>query len=107
MPVELLRVLLVFFGDALFDDVVDSVLHRGYLLGVLVGDLDALAFLAELLFERHDELDKIQRVSVQILHKRCLRCDFDSSTPSCSAMIFRTRSKHGAPDTSLAVRSWL
>src|SRR3954470_1467030 len=41
--------------------VVDGVLHRGDLLGVLVGDLDA-----ELIFQRHHQLHRVERVRAQV-----------------------------------------
>src|SRR5262245_57395775 len=41
------------------------------LLGVLVGDLDA-----DLLFERHHELDGVERIGAEIVHERGIRCHF-------------------------------
>ena len=43
-------------------DVVDGLPDGGDALGILVGDLDP-----ELVFELHDQLDEIERVSVEIL----------------------------------------
>src|ERR1700733_7035231 len=58
-PLLLLRVRL---------DVLDGFLHARDLLSVLVGNLDP-----ELLFERHDELDRVQRVGAQIVNERGIR----------------------------------
>ena len=46
-------------------DVVDGLLHRRDLLGLFVGDLGL-----EFLFERHDQLDRIQRVSAEVVDER-------------------------------------
>jgi hypothetical protein len=43
-------------------------LHARDLLGVLVRDLDP-----ELLFERHDQLDGVERVGAQVVHERRVR----------------------------------
>src|SRR5689334_16792227 len=51
-------------------DVVDRLLDGGDLLGFLVGNL-ALEFL----FERHDQLDGVQRVRAQVIHERRVRRD--------------------------------
>src|SRR5262245_52792302 len=61
--------LLLRFGVRL--DVLDGFLDARDLLGVLVGDLDA-----ELLFERHHELDGVERIGAQIVHKRGIRRHF-------------------------------
>src|SRR5579862_8446999 len=45
-------------------DVLDGFLHAGDLLGVFVRDLDAKLFL-----ERHDQLDRVQRVGAQVVDK--------------------------------------
>jgi hypothetical protein len=58
-------------GPGRLDDVVDRLLHRGDLFGVLVGDLGL-----ELLLERHDELDRIQRVGPQIVYEGGVIGDF-------------------------------
>src|SRR5438128_9175682 len=62
MPVTTTRLFTMFpmglflpFGVGL--DVLDCFLHAGDLLGIFVGNLDA-----ELFFERHHELDGVQRV---------------------------------------------
>src|SRR3970282_1505540 len=52
-------------------DVIDCLLHRGDLLGFLVGDL-AL----ELFFQRHHKLDGVQRVRAQVFHERSVVGDF-------------------------------
>src|SRR5574343_1287955 len=52
------------------ENVLDGLLHRGDLLGLFVGDL-ALEFF----FEGHDQLDGIQGVSAQIVHKGGLVLD--------------------------------
>ncbi|SON76488.1 hypothetical protein XFF6166_180015 [Xanthomonas citri pv. fuscans] len=52
-------------------DVVDRLLHRGDLLGLFVRDL-AL----ELFFQRHHQLDGVQRVGTQIIDERCAGGDF-------------------------------
>jgi len=49
-------------GHRVLRQVVDSVLHRGDLVGVSVGDLDG-----KLLLERHDELDDVQGVEPEVL----------------------------------------
>src|SRR5688572_11656586 len=46
-------------------DVVDCLLHRRYFLGLLVGDLGL-----ELLFERHDELNGVERIGAEVVHER-------------------------------------
>src|SRR4051812_42932367 len=67
MPVTTTRLLttLLLFGLGVRFDVFDRFLHPRNLLGVLVGNFDP-----ELLFERHDELDRVQRVGAQIVHER-------------------------------------
>src|ERR1700685_1620556 len=52
-------------------DIGDDVLDRANLLGVFVGDFDV-----ELLFERHHQLDDIERVGAEILDERGLRSYF-------------------------------
>src|SRR5512146_2536408 len=54
--------------DPLLLQVVDGVADGLELLGVLVRDLDA-----ELLLERHDQLDRIERVRAEVLDERSLR----------------------------------
>src|SRR5687767_3005599 len=49
-------------------DVLDGFLHAGDLFGVLVGDFDA-----ELLFERHHELHRVERVGAQVIDERRVR----------------------------------
>src|SRR5262245_854790 len=51
--------------------VVDGLLDRGDLLGVLVRDRGL-----ELLLERHDELDGVQRVGAEVVDKGRLVLDF-------------------------------
>ena len=46
-------------------DVVDGVFHGGYLLGVLVRDLQFEGF-----FKGHDQLDDIERIGAQVVHER-------------------------------------
>src|SRR5262245_58831772 len=46
-------------------DVLDGFLHSGDLFGILVGDFDAEFFL-----EGHDEFDRVERISVEIVHER-------------------------------------
>ncbi len=46
-------------------DVLDRFLHAGDFLGVFVGNLDP-----ELLFERHDELHRVQRIGAKVVHER-------------------------------------
>src|SRR6185503_8893383 len=52
-------------------DVLDGLLHASDLLGVLVGDLDA-----ELLFEGHDEFDRVERVRAEVVDERGIRRHF-------------------------------
>src|SRR5579871_1981399 len=52
-------------------DVLDGFLHSRDLLGILVGNLDA-----ELLLERHDELDGVERVGAEVVDKGCIRRHF-------------------------------
>src|SRR5204863_8432748 len=52
-------------------DVLDCFLHTRDLLGILVGDLEA-----ELLLERHDELDGVERISAQVVDERGVRRHF-------------------------------
>src|SRR5215212_3229823 len=49
-------------------DVLDRVADRDDLLGVFVGDLDV-----EVLLERHDELNRVERVRAQVLDELCRR----------------------------------
>ena len=63
-------------ADTLFGYVVDRVLDGDDFLRVFVRDLDALAFLTELFFERHDQLDEVQGVGVEVVNKRRLGGDF-------------------------------
>src|SRR6185312_4157066 len=46
-------------------DVVDRLLHRGDLLGVVIGNLGF-----EFLFERHHELDGVERIGAEIVDER-------------------------------------
>src|SRR6516165_8190271 len=48
-------------------DVVDGLMDCGDLLGVLVGDLDF-----EFLFQGHYELDRVERISPEVVHERCI-----------------------------------
>src|SRR5216684_3476664 len=71
MPVTTTRRVLVMsllFGLRVRFDVLDRFLHARDLLGILVRNLDA-----ELLFERHHELDGVERVGAQIVDKRRVR----------------------------------
>src|SRR5271170_5026240 len=52
-------------------DVGDDVLDGADFLGVLIGDLDV-----ELLFQRHHQLDDIERVGAEVLDERGLRSYF-------------------------------
>src|SRR5580692_3441019 len=52
-------------------DVVDGLLNRGDLLGILVGN-----FGLEFLFERHHQLNRIQRVRAEIVDERGVVGDF-------------------------------
>src|SRR6185436_10137886 len=52
-------------------DVLDGFLHAGDLFGVLVGDFDA-----ELLFERHHELHRVERVGAEVVDERRVRRHF-------------------------------
>ena len=60
----MLRVLLLGVFD-IFDYIADSL----QFLGLLVGNL-----VAKLLFQRHDQLDRIERISAQILDELGVRC---------------------------------
>src|SRR6476620_700165 len=57
------RRLLLVLGVGL--DVLDGFFHARDLLGVLVGDLDP-----ELLFERHHQLHRVERIGAEVLHER-------------------------------------
>src|SRR5579862_3951257 len=46
-------------------DVVDRLLHRGDLFRVVVGNLGF-----EFLFERHDELDRVERIGAEVVDER-------------------------------------
>src|SRR5207247_2313518 len=63
-------------------DVLDGVSDRVDLLGVLVADLDL-----ERLLQRHDQLDRVERVRSQIVHEGGLVVTSSGSTPSCSTMM--------------------
>ncbi len=52
-------------------DVIDSLLHGGDFLGVLVGNLGL-----ELFFERHDELDRVQGIRTEVVDERRFVLDF-------------------------------
>src|SRR3984893_4895961 len=67
MPVTTTRLftLCLLLGLAVGLDVLDRFLHAGDLLGILVGDLDA-----ELLLERHHQLDGVERVGSQVVDER-------------------------------------
>src|ERR1700758_3662422 len=54
-----------------FLDVVNGVFYRGDFLGVFVRDLNAERFL-----ESHDQLDCVERIGAQVVHKRGRRSDF-------------------------------
>src|SRR5438105_11219071 len=51
-------------GLLVLDSVVDGELHRGDLLGLFVGDLDA-----ELVFEGHHQFHRVKRVGAQVGHE--------------------------------------
>src|SRR5262245_61291613 len=51
-------------------DVVDDLLDGGQLLGVLVRDLEG-----ELLLERHDELDDVERIRAEVVDEMRLGLD--------------------------------
>src|SRR5438034_2957641 len=51
-------------GLLVLDGVVDRQLHRGDLLGLFVGDLDA-----ELVFEGHHQFHRVKRVGAQVGHE--------------------------------------
>ena len=55
-------------------DIGDDVLDSADLLGVLVGDFDV-----KLLFQRHYQLDDIERIRAEILDERGLRSYFVGS----------------------------
>src|SRR3954470_14981388 len=68
MPVTTTRRLLVMallLGLGVRFDVLDGFLDASNLLGILVGDFDA-----ELLLECHHELDGVERVGAEVVHKR-------------------------------------
>src|SRR5919199_2222207 len=50
--------------------IVQRVLNRHNLFGIFVGNLDA-----ELLLNRHDQLDEVQRIGIQVIRKRRARHD--------------------------------
>ena len=52
-------------------DVVDGLLNRLDLLGILIRN-----FGLELFFERHDQLNRIQGIRAKVIHKRGLVGDF-------------------------------
>src|SRR5215831_14918416 len=52
-------------------DVVDRVLYGADLFRLFVGDFDVKGF-----FEGHDQFDRVQRVSAEVVHKRGIRRDF-------------------------------
>src|SRR5215475_119189 len=56
------------FGFGVGVDVLDRFLHARNLFRVFVGNLDP-----EFLFERHDELDGVERVGAQVVHERSIR----------------------------------
>src|SRR5580704_10376585 len=61
--------LLASFGVLL--DVIDGVFDRGNFLGILVRNLNAEIFL-----ESHDQLDRVERVGAQVVHKGSSRSYF-------------------------------
>src|SRR5687768_9329613 len=73
MPVTTTRLLVtcLFLALGVRVDVLDRFLDARNLLRVLVGDLDA-----ELLLECHDELDGVERVGAEVVHKRRVRSHF-------------------------------
>src|SRR5271165_1162192 len=50
-------------------DVVHRVLHGADFLRLLVGNLDL-----ESLFERHDQLDRVERIGAEVVHERSFGC---------------------------------
>src|SRR3954471_16426386 len=74
MPVTTTRRLLVMallLGLGVRFDVLDGFLDACDLLGILVRDFDA-----ELFFERHHELDGVERVGAEVVHERRVRRHF-------------------------------
>src|SRR5258705_4688096 len=74
MPVTTTRRLLVMsllLGLGVRLDIFDGFLHASNLLGILVRNFDA-----ELFLERHHELDGVERVGAQVVHKRRVRRHF-------------------------------
>ncbi len=73
-------------------DIIYRLADRGDLLGVFVADLDV-----ELFFERHDHLDEIERVGVEVFGKRSVFRDIfllnteligDDGTELCQNLFF-------------------
>src|ERR1043166_3732073 len=62
---------ILFLGLGVRFDVLDGFLDARDLLRVLVGNLDA-----EFLFERHDELNSVERVGAEVVHERGVRRHF-------------------------------
>src|SRR5215218_5299694 len=56
--------------DALALDVIDRILHGDDVLRFLVRDLDRVVGRAELLFHRHDQLDQVEGVRVEVVYER-------------------------------------
>lgn len=58
------------FDTGVFQEIY-GVLHRYDLLCVFIGNLEGLAFLAEFLFQRHDQFNEVETICVQIVDKGC------------------------------------
>ena len=74
-------------GAGVLLEELDGVADGLDLLGGIVGDLAA-----ELLLERHHELDRVEAVGAQIVDEAGVLGDLSASTPRCSTTIFFTRS---------------
>src|SRR5437588_12011690 len=54
----------------MFVDALDGVFHLANLLRFVIGDLDA-----ELFLERHDQLDRVERVCAEVFDEGCIGLD--------------------------------
>lgn len=73
----------LFVFDSVVLEIVDGRLDRRDRLGVLVADLEAADVTRELLLEGHDQLDKVERVGVEVINEAGFEDDFilfDSKT---------------------------
>jgi hypothetical protein len=80
----------------LFEEL-DGVANGQDRLGGIVRNLAA-----ELLLERHDELDRIEAVGTEVVDEAGFSVTLSASTPRCSTTIFFTRS----PMSLIAATSW-